>query len=192
MQPALPATLVGDTRMTKQLVRPIILAGGNGTRLWPLSRETMPKQLCRLEGDRSLFQKSIERVSDPVHFSKPVIVCNDAHADLIVSQMADLEVEADAVICEPFGRDTAAAILMAIKAVPNNGDKLYLIMPSDHEVGDVEAFVDAVQAASNGSARKRQNCHIWHYAIPSGNRIWICTRRFQECRDWMCRTRSFH
>ena len=134
--------------MEKQLITPIILAGGNGSRLWPLSREATPKQFCRYEGEKSLFQKTVTRVSDTDMFTSPIVVCNEMHGALAEGQLSEININADAIICEPCGRDTAAAILLATKASLGDDDQLFLVMPSDHEIRDTVAFMNAVRIAA--------------------------------------------
>ena len=120
-------------------IRPVILAGGAGTRLWPLSTAEQPKHLLPLLGERSLFELTLERFGD--RFAAPIVVANRA-------QEADLRAAAgpDAtIILEPCKRDSAAAIALA--AVHAEGDELLLVCPSDHHIGDVAAFHEAIALA---------------------------------------------
>ena len=133
---------------TKQKVVPVILAGGKGTRLWPVSREATPKQFCQLTGERSLFQKTLERVSDNSLFTKPVIVTNTSHSGIVKTQMDECGIVPSAVICEPCGRDTAAAIALACEVIGLVPDSQMLVMPSDHMVLDQDHLIDAVKQAS--------------------------------------------
>ena len=120
-------------------IRPVILAGGAGTRLWPLSTAEQPKHLLRLLGQRSLFELTLERFGD--RFDAPIVVANQAQED-------DLRAAAgpDAtIILEPCKRDSAAAIALA--ATHAEGDELLLVCPSDHHIGDVAAFHEAIALA---------------------------------------------
>ena len=99
--------------MSKSKIIPVILAGGKGTRLWPVSREDLPKQFCKMDNDLSLFQHSIRRIQNHPHFSDPIIVTGERYGDLVHRQMAELGCSPLAIINEPMGRDTAAAILLA-------------------------------------------------------------------------------
>jgi len=124
---------------------PVILSGGTGTRLWPLSRSGMPKQLLRLTHDQTMLQLTARRTADPARFAPPLIVANIAHADMIESQLAAAGTPAARLILEPVGRNTAPAIALAALSVPP--EAMLLVMPSDHVIGDVPAFLAAVEAA---------------------------------------------
>ncbi|MFD2232624.1 mannose-1-phosphate guanylyltransferase/mannose-6-phosphate isomerase [Phaeospirillum tilakii] len=123
---------------------PVILSGGAGTRLWPLSRELMPKQLLRLAGgDQTLLQETALRLGTP-----PVVVCNHEHRFIVAEQLREAGLEARAVLIEPVGRNTApAAAAAALVLAEQDPDALLLLMPSDHLVRDVAAFRAAVAAA---------------------------------------------
>lgn len=125
------------------LITPVILSGGSGTRLWPLSRSRKPKQLLALTGDRTMLQMTAARCPDPATFAPAIIVTNALHADEIAAQMVDCPTAA--IILEPAGRNTAPAIaLAAMEAAP---DATLLVMPSDHVIEDVAAFHAAIAAA---------------------------------------------
>ncbi|SNS25135.1 mannose-1-phosphate guanylyltransferase/mannose-1-phosphate guanylyltransferase / mannose-6-phosphate isomerase [Sphingomonas laterariae] len=132
-----------DTPGTK--ITPVILSGGAGTRLWPMSRTMRPKQLLSLTDDRSMLQLTAARTSDAAHFSPPLVVANAAHADEIERQLVNIGAPADALILEPTGRNTAPAIALAALAVPP--ETILLVMPSDHVIADVAAFHRAVTTA---------------------------------------------
>ena len=95
------------------MITPVILCGGVGTRLWPISRETNPKQFLAIEGDLSLFQVTAKRISDSKIFTKPVIVCNEQHKFKIAGQLEELGIEPLAIILEPVSKNTAPAIALA-------------------------------------------------------------------------------
>ncbi len=124
------------------LITPVILSGGSGTRLWPLSRSRKPKQLLALTGERTMLQLTAERCPQGDLFGPAIIVTNAAHADEIAIQMADCPPEA--MILEPAGRNTAPAIALA--ALTADPDALLLAMASDHVITDVPAFHAAVRA----------------------------------------------
>src|SRR5690242_4113353 len=108
-------------------IRPIILSGGAGTRLWPLSVPERPKQLQALTGARTMLQETVLRVSDPSLFATPLLIANAAHADEIEGQLKEIGVAAAAMILEPAGRNTAPAVgLAALAAAP---DDLLLVLP---------------------------------------------------------------
>ena len=123
------------------LIIPVILSGGSGTRLWPMSTPETPKQFLALTGDRTMFQHTLDRVRGADRFGSPMIVANARHADLIEAQ---LEGAAATLMLEPCARNTAPAIaLAAIEA----GSAPILIMPSDHVIADVAAFHAAIERA---------------------------------------------
>jgi len=139
---------------------PVILSGGSGTRLWPLSREERPKQFLPLVGERSLFQQAVLRtraVTVPV--LAPLVVCNQAHRFVVAEQLRELDSRAAAIVLEPTGRNTAPAVavaaLLAQRAAAPNTDPLLLVLPADHLVRDVAAFATAVDAAAAAAAAGR-------------------------------------
>lgn len=126
---------------------PVILCGGAGTRLWPLSRESFPKQFSRLMGAQSLFQSSALRCSGP-GFSAPVIITGDPFRFVVLEQLAAAKVAPAGILIEPEARNTAPAILAsAIWLEQTDPDTLMLVLPSDHVIPDTEAFQSAVRAA---------------------------------------------
>jgi mannose-1-phosphate guanylyltransferase/mannose-1-phosphate guanylyltransferase/mannose-6-phosphate isomerase len=130
--------------MSKRIV-PVILSGGSGTRLWPLSRIDRPKQLIAISGEHSLLQETALRVSDADAFAEPLVVASGDHADEIEAQLEAIGRSPAALILEPEPRNTAAAIALA--ALSARPDDILLVLPSDHVVGQPAAFRSAVQAA---------------------------------------------
>jgi len=127
-------------------IRPVILSGGSGTRLWPLSRAAYPKQLMPLISERSLLQETVERVADPQRFSPPVLICNDEHRFMVAEQLRALGREPEAIVLEPVGRNTAPAVAAAAAmAAP---ETLLLVLPSDHYIVKPESFRAAVDKAA--------------------------------------------
>ena len=119
--------------MKTQLITPIILAGGAGTRLWPVSREETPKQFCRLMNGESLFQVTAKRVSDSERFTAPIVVTGKAFGQVVEQQLAECGIAPRAIICEPMGRDTAPAIAAALVATSNTSEhQPCLVLPSHH------------------------------------------------------------
>ncbi len=130
---------------------PIIMCGGAGTRLWPVSNQACPKQFRRLVSDRSVFQETALRFQGAAIESlspRPIIVSNAAYADLIESQLAEIGVTAEAILLEPEGRNTAAVAAVAAHYMQQmNPQTLGLLVPSDHHIGAPDAFRKAVQHA---------------------------------------------
>ena len=131
------------------MIRPVILSGGSGTRLWPLSRAAYPKQLMPLVGEESLLQETVQRVTDPALFSAPFLICNDEHRFLVAEQLRALHVKPEAIVLEPLARNTAAAVAAAaLMAEPST---LLLILPSDHYIQDTSAFRAAAAKAAKAA-----------------------------------------
>lgn len=128
------------------MVVPIILSGGAGSRLWPLSREHLPKQLLRmLGGNLSLFQMTIKRLSAISAVAPPIIICNESHRFLIAAQMQEIGVAPAAIILEPAGRNTSPAAAVASFEVSRVGaDPVMLVLPADHVIRDEARFAHAV------------------------------------------------
>lgn len=130
--------------MTKRIT-PVILSGGSGTRLWPLSRGDRPKQMLRLTDDLTMLQLTALRCADSDRFDPPIVVANAAHANLIDDQLAEIRITPSALILEPVARNTAPAIaLAALFALDRDPDSVLLVMPSDHVIRDEPAFQNAV------------------------------------------------
>ena len=133
---------------------PVILSGGSGTRLWPLSRDARPKQFLPLVGDRSLFQQAVLRTRGvTIAVLEPLVVCNEAHRFIVAEQLRELGSHPSAVVLEPAGRNTAPAVAVAAliaqrTAAAGGTDPLLLVLPADHLVRDVAAFAAAVDAAA--------------------------------------------
>ena len=127
-------------------ITPVILSGGGGTRLWPLSTPEMPKQFLALTADQTMFQLTVERVRDPAVFEAPVIVAGEKHATLAEAQLDAIGVNDATLVLEPCARNTAPAIALAALAA-TDPKAVLLVMPSDHVINDVTAFHAATQAA---------------------------------------------
>ena len=137
------------------IVHPVILSGGAGTRLWPVSRTLYPKQLLPLVSDRTMLQQSVQRVSGK-GFAPPVIVGNEDHRFVIAEQLRELDIAPSRMVLEPVGRNTApAAAVAALLLAGDDADAVMLLLPSDHVIEDVSGFRAAVEtglaAAENGA-----------------------------------------
>lgn len=129
-------------------VRPVVLAGGSGTRLWPLSRKNYPKQFVSLVDDCSLFEGTLRRLRALAH-APPLVVCNDEHRFLVAEVLRRSGVEDASILLEPVGRNTAPAVaLAALEATASGDDPLLLVLPADHNIPDSAAFADAVERAA--------------------------------------------
>ena len=134
------------------MLTPVILSGGAGTRLWPLSRELYPKQLLALTGERTMLQQTALRL-EGMAATAPVIVCNESHRFLVAEQLRQINIEPRALVLEPFGRNTAPAIALAALAALRvaggaaEADPILLVLPADHVIRDVPAFQKAVRVA---------------------------------------------
>src|SRR3984957_5167557 len=126
---------------------PVLLSGGTGSRLWPLSREAYPKQLLSLLGEKTLLQQTALRVADPSLFSAPMVIANAEHRFAIGEQLRAAGISDPAIVLEPFGRNTAPAVaIAALLAGEADPDAVLLVMPVDDWVRDHEAFRAAVSA----------------------------------------------
>lgn len=119
-------------------ITPVILSGGSGTRLWPLSRTLHPKQLLDLVSDRSMLQETALRLADPALFAAPIVVCNEEHRFIIAEQLREVGIAPRAIVLEPVARNTAPAI--AVAAALAAPDELLLSVPSDGHVGDPAGY----------------------------------------------------
>lgn len=127
------------------MLHPVILSGGSGTRLWPLSRAALPKQLLPLASERSMFQETVLRLEGLPGVGRPLVVCNNEHRFLIAEQLREIGVEPLGLFLEPVGRNTApAAAVAALRLVQQNPDAVMLLLPADHLIRDVPAFHAAV------------------------------------------------
>ncbi len=134
---------------TKNGIIPVILSGGSGSRLWPLSRSSFPKQYLNLEtNNHTLLQNTYLRLKGIKNLQDPIIICNNEQRFIVADQMKSLNVNLQSLILEPFGRNTAPAVALAsIKSIDKNDDPILLIFPSDHKIKDVKEFHKAIQEA---------------------------------------------
>ena len=147
-------------------VKPVILSGGSGTRLWPLSRQLYPKQLLPLVGEQTLLQDTITRLENFPNVSDTVtVICNDDHRFLVAEQLREINVKADALLLEPVGRNTAPALTLAALANKDAGhDDVLLVMPADHVIQDIKTFQ---QILAGGSKLASQNMLVTFGIVPT-------------------------
>lgn len=133
--------------MSSPKIIPVILSGGSGSRLWPLSRQAKPKQLLPLMSEMTMIQETVRRFQG-APFLDPVFICNAVHAEPIQTQMDEIKQAIGAIIIEPMGRNTAACgAIAALHAIAADSNALILLLPADHYISEVEAFRKVILAA---------------------------------------------
>jgi mannose-1-phosphate guanylyltransferase / mannose-6-phosphate isomerase len=135
---------------------PVVMSGGSGSRLWPLSRELYPKQLLNLCSDRSMLQETVARFAGRPEFDAPIIVANQEHRFIIAEQLRQIGVAPRAIVLEPEGRNTApACAVAALMAAADDPDAVLLVLPADHLIRDVPSFIAAAEQAACAAAAGR-------------------------------------
>ncbi|MDH3394142.1 MAG: mannose-1-phosphate guanylyltransferase/mannose-6-phosphate isomerase, partial [Desulfobulbaceae bacterium] len=140
--------------MSESVVIPVILAGGSGTRLWPLSRSLYPKQLLPLVNERTLLQNTVSRLAGVSDAVAPLVICNTEHRFLVAEQLREVDKNA-AILLEPAGRNTAPAVAVAaLEALTQEDDPVLLVLPADHLIDDEAVFgrvlVEGLTCAERG------------------------------------------
>ncbi len=144
--------------MTEGTTIPVILAGGSGTRLWPVSRESLPKQFARIMEGHTLFQQTVLRAKEMRATAAPIVITNKRYLSIVAGQLAEIGCEDARIICEPAGRDTAAAVALACELLlPEKSDAM-IVLPSDHAIGDTHTFGRAI--ASGLHIARRNGCIV--------------------------------
>tara|TARA_B100001093_G_scaffold215568_1_gene206863 strand:+ start:312 stop:1769 length:1458 start_codon:yes stop_codon:yes gene_type:complete len=134
--------------ISKEKVLPVILCGGEGTRLWPLSRKSFPKQFLSINNinDKSLLQSTQERLAGIKDLIEPILICNNAHRFIVAEQMREINIKPNSILLEPFGRNTAPAILLAaFKSLETEDNPNLLVLSSDHQINNHRKFRDMVE-----------------------------------------------
>ncbi len=135
---------------------PVILSGGSGTRLWPLSRQALPKQLLPLASRHSMLQETVLRLAGLPELAPPLMICNDEHRFMIAEQLREIDIVPSAIVLEPVGRNTAPAVAVAaLRLQQLDENALMLVLPADHLISDVPAFHRAVQTAASVAQEDR-------------------------------------
>jgi len=136
--------------MAKSIISPVIMCGGSGTRLWPLSRSQFPKQFLPLVNDTSMLQDTMARL--PTQHQAPVFICNEDHRFLVAEQVKQVNCQQATILLEPQGRNTAPAVaLAALNALAENKDSLLLVLAADHVIKDTKKFHQAVDVATTAA-----------------------------------------
>ncbi len=129
------------------MILPVIMSGGNGSRLWPLSRKAHPKQFLPLVGEQTMLQETILRL-EGLDCQQPTVICNEGHRFIVAEQLAEIDKLGGEIILEPQGRNTAPAIaLAAFDAVQKQQDPYLLVLAADHVIRNVDVFQAAVSKA---------------------------------------------
>ena len=138
--------------MNSRPIIPIILCGGSGTRLWPLSRKSYPKQYLSINSnkEKSLLQSTQERILEIKNLKNPILVCNEEHRFIVAEQMREIKIKPSSILLEPFGKNTAPAInLAALIALEKENDPILLVLSSDHAVKDKTKFLEMINLGIN-------------------------------------------
>ncbi|MGI9304355.1 MAG: mannose-1-phosphate guanylyltransferase/mannose-6-phosphate isomerase [Gammaproteobacteria bacterium] len=142
-----------STSKDKLALIPVVLSGGSGTRLWPMSRAMYPKQFIPLIGEHSLFQATVLRLDGAGKMHPPLVVCNNEHRFMAAEQLRQINADGARVVLEPVGRNTAPAIAVAaLEACAQHGDAIMLVLPADHMIQDAEPFRAAVEIGRGAAA----------------------------------------
>ena len=134
--------------MSKSFICPVILCGGSGTRLWPLSRKSFPKQYLTFmsNNNKSLLQDTYERISNIENIMDPILVCNEEHRFIAAEQMREINIQPNTILLEPFGRNTGPAItLSSLIAIQNSEDPILLILSSDHQIKKRNKLLEVIK-----------------------------------------------
>ncbi|WP_299546301.1 mannose-1-phosphate guanylyltransferase/mannose-6-phosphate isomerase [uncultured Tateyamaria sp.] len=134
------------------MIHPVVLAGGSGTRLWPVSRKSYPKQFARLAGDDTLFQQTVARVTGP-QFAAPMVITGEDYRFIAHQQLDDMGARAADLVIEPVGRNTAAAILTAALLRKDTPEAVLMVLPSDHAITDEAQFRNKISKAAALAAK---------------------------------------
>lgn len=146
------------------MIIPVVLSGGSGTRLWPLSRKAHPKQLLPLLNETSLLQDTVNRLEGLNEVSDAVVICNEEYRFMVAEQIRSSNINASSIILEPVGRNTAPAIaLAAFNAVQENNDSVMLVLPADHDIKNISDFHKSIEI---GYEQAQQNHFVTFGILP--------------------------
>ncbi len=153
--------------MDNKKIVPLILCGGKGSRLWPLSRQSYSKQFLHIgkNNNKTLLQNTLERISELENIDKPILICNETNRFIVAEQIREINVVPKAIVLEPFGRGTAPAITIgALNLLKDKNDSHLLVLPSDHEINCTEEFLKSIKSGLNYS---RQGKLVTFGVVPS-------------------------
>ena len=191
-----------DGGKTISTLLPVILSGGSGKRLWPLSRQAYPKQFLKILSDTSPFQATCLRCAGGL-FAAPIVVANEAHRFLVAEQLRERNLEAQAIVLEPVARNTtAAALIGALMAAREDAEQLLLLVPSDHDIADAVAFRSAVESGmpaaraghivTFGVKPDRPHTGFGYIEVDRGSEAAMAVTRFVEKPDLDMAKRYLH
>lgn len=131
---------------------PVILSGGSGSRLWPLSRESYPKQFLPLASEYTMLRATLERLRGLEELAQPIVVCNEEHRFLVAEQLREMQQSPHAIVLEPEGRNTAPAVaIAALAALEQDEEALLLVLPADHVIEDIPVFHQSLSVAADAA-----------------------------------------
>ncbi len=134
---------------------PVVMSGGSGTRLWPLSRKQKPKQFLSLVNNHTMFENTLLRLEGISNIEAPIVICNENHRFMVAEQLSELDISDSVIVLEPQGRNTApataSAVFAALKNSTEHEDPILLVLEADHEILDVEAFHKAIDNAEKAA-----------------------------------------
>ena len=144
--------------LKKNKIQPVILSGGSGTRLWPLSRENFPKQYIQLNSSSpySFLQKTQQRLKEFKNIERPIIICNEQHRFVVAEQMREINIKPKSIVLEPYGKNTAPAVAIAAQlALEEDQELILLVLSSDHEIKDTSNFTNIIETGIQDTLRDR-------------------------------------
>jgi len=138
------------------MITPVILAGGSGTRLWPLSRKLYPKQFMRLLDDHTLLQSTLLRLASLEGARPPIVMCNEEHRFIVAEQLREIDIQPQAIVLEPVGRNTAPALAVAALIAQDDApDAMLLALPADHHIQDAQGLIQAIVQGDRFARRNK-------------------------------------
>ena len=143
---------------TNRKIIPVILSGGSGTRLWPLSRASYPKQYLSLtqNTEKSMLQLTLERLKGLKNIEPPILICNEEHRFILAEQLRQIDIKPKSILLEPFGRNTAPAIaIAALKAIEHSEESILLVLPADHDIKNTQNFLEAIKSGCEYAVKNR-------------------------------------
>ena len=162
------------------MIIPVIMSGGSGTRLWPLSRKKYPKQFLSLAGSETMLQQTLQRL-EGIEMHQPIIVCNEDHRFIVAEQLRQIGIERPSILLEPMGRNTAPAIaIAALQAIKSDPEAMLLVLAADHVIADRAAFQQTVDVAHSAA---REGHLVTFGIVPDGPETGYGYIRYQADAD---------